>query len=276
MSSLTIPYVRTEFGYKLPMPTRPALHEAPSSSEVKEELIAPKLGIRDLLPAEVDAIRRRLKGVSPAIDSLERQRKAVEDTRLSLRALTAFIVVGVWNRTTSWLRWGASEASVTAQQQAAALDRDISDKIGQIKRITERVVMSAAAPIREDFRGRTFIKDADTPKELLLISVPAEKAGKILSFDSLRMTIDTRALGAKTKCDISRGEGRIILERVKGGMIEQLEFAFKRAGKVDVYVNGERRGSMWNDDALDLSDAFVAGRDIPLEKRKKSEQYTVC
>jgi hypothetical protein len=276
VSSLTIPYLRTEFGYKLPMPTRPAVYEAHSSPEVKAELVAPKLGVRDLLLTEAYEIRHRLKDVSSAINSLERQRDAVEDMRLSLRALTAFVVVGVWNRTTSWLRWSSSEASATAQKRAIALDRDISEKVGQIKRITERVVMSAAAPIREDFRGRTFTKDADTPKELLLISVPTEKAGKILSFDSLRMTIDTRALGAKTKCDISRGEGRIILERVKDGMIEQLELAFKRAGKVDVYVNGERRGSMWNDDALDLSDAFVAGRAIPLEKRKKSDQYTVC
>lgn len=275
MSSLTIPYSRTEFGYKLPLPARPSLHEVHSVPEVRAELIAPKLDVRDLLPAEVRDIKRRLKDVTSAIDSLERQRDVVQDARLSLRALTAFVVVGVWNRTTSWLRWGVSESSATAHQQALELDRDISEKVGQIKRITERVVMSAAASVRDEYRGRTFTRDADTPKELLLISVPAEKVGKVLSFDSLRMTIDTRALGAKAKCDISRGEGRIILERVKDGVIEQLEFSYKRAGKVDVYLNGERRGSMWNDDALDLSDAFVAGRAIPLEKRKKSEQYTV-
>lgn len=136
--------------------------------------------------------------------------------------------------------------------------------------------MPSLAQLREEHRGRSFVRDADTPAALLLMSVPTEKVGKVCSFDSLRLTIDTRALGGQATCDLSRGEGRIVLERTINGAREQLELAYKRPGKVDVYVNGERRGSMWNDDAITVCDAFLAGRAIPLEKRKRSEHYTVC
>ncbi len=277
MSSLTIPYSQTEFGYRLAFPPRVHTPEARSVPQpVKEELVAPSLDRRDLLPSEVLDIKRRLQGVASAIDSLERQRDTLHDIRLSLRALTSFVVAGLWNHSTSWLRWGVSPATSKTARQAASLDQAVSDKVSQIKRITERVVTPTLAPIRDEYRGRTFTRDAETPKELLLISVPSEKAGKVLSFDSLRITIDTRAIGSKARCDISRGDGRIVLERVRDGVREQLEFSYKRAGKVDVYLNGERRGSMWNDDVLNLADAFLADRAIPLERRKKSEHYTVC
>jgi len=108
-----------------------------------------------------------------------------------------------------------------------------------------------------------------------LISLPSDKVGKIFSFDSLRLMIDTRVRNSSSKCDLSRGEGRVVLTRSMNGVREQLELAYKRPGKVDVYVDGERRGSSWNDDAFEVCEAFIAGRPIPLERRKRSEHYTI-
>lgn len=282
VSSLSIPYSVTDFGFKLSLPGRsPTQKSAPkevrSSPQLKEQLVLPRASSLELLPAEVQDIQRRSAVVTGAIASLDRQHEAIQDQRLSRLALASYVVVGVWNRATSWLRFGAANAASTPTERATKFERAISDNVSELKRITERVVVPALTSIREEYRGRTFTRDTDTPKALLMVSVPTEKVDKMLSFDSLRISVDTRAIGSKATCDISRGEGRIVLER-KGsdGAVEQLEFSYKRPGKVDVYLNGHRRGSMWNDDALELSDAFLAGRAIPLEKRQRSTEYTVC
>lgn len=282
VSSLSIPYSVTDFGFKLSLPGRLSAQESVrkevrSSPQLKEELVLPRTSSYELLPSEMQDIQRRSAVVKGAIASLERQHEAIQDQRLSRLALASYIVVGLWSRATSWLRFGAANAASTPRERATNLERAISDSVSEVKRITEHVVVPALTSIREEYRGRTFTRDEDTPKALLMVSVPTEKIGKMLSFGSLRISVDTRAIGSKATCDISRGEGRIVLER-KGddGTVEQLEFSYKRPGKVDVYLNGHRRGSMWNDDALELSDAFLAGRAIPLEKRQRSTEYTIC
>jgi hypothetical protein len=282
VSSLSIPYSTTDLGFKLSFSGRPsskelAPREVRTSPQAKEELVAPRVGGLELLPAEVQDIQRRSAQVTGALASLERQHEAIQDQRFSRLALASYAVIGLWNRATSWLRLGAAQAASTPNERATKLERAISDNVSELKRLTERVVVPALTSIREEYRGRTFTRDADTSKALLLVSVPTEKVGKMLSFDSLRISVDARAIGSKATCDISRGEGRIVLQRTgNNGEREQLEFSYKRPGKVDVYLNGQRRGSMWNDDALDLCDAFQAGRAIPLEKRMRSTEYTVC
>lgn len=280
MSLLSSPYFRTEFGYKVIPPRRPSATEPTNSLRATRELVAPPGFHRDLLPTELADIQRQAARVEPALAALERQHNAIEDLRLTLRVVarsfaSGFVVSGLWTRTTAWLRWGMGESRHLSARRAEQIDRAISAKVADLKRITERVVMPSIAVIREEYRGRTFTRDANTPKALLHVSVPEEKVGTIVSFDSFRLTVDTRSSGSNATCDLSRGEGRIVLERIKNGVREQLEFSYKRPGKVDVYVNGERRGAMWNDDALTVADAFAAGRSIPLEKRTRSERYVV-
>lgn len=230
----------------------------------------------ELQPAEMREIERRVMPVKGALDSLERQHKAIEDQRLGRRSFSSFFVVGLWTRALSWLTWGIHDVASSRPQLAMQKERCISDSVTQLKNITERVVVPELAPIRNEYRGRTFTRTDKTSKALLLISVPTEKIGKIPSFDTLRVTINARAQGERAICNLAHGEGRILLTREHDGATEHLELSYQKPGKVDVYVNGTRRGSMWNDDAVDLADAFLAGRDCPLTKRQKSKQYTIC
>jgi hypothetical protein len=129
VSSLLVPYSRTDVGFKIAFPqrgdsgrvsTKESIHE----SRLEGESIARRTGLQELLPDEVREIAHRTRSITPALASLDRLQVAIEDQRLY------------------------------------------------------------------------------TPAALLLMSVPTEKVGKVCSFDSLRLTIDTRALGAQATCDL--------------------------------------------------------------------------
>jgi hypothetical protein len=245
------------------------------TGQIEEALSIPKNATFELLPQELEKIERSTAHIAPALSCLERQRDSINDQRLLKQALGKYSVIGLWNRAISWIGWGVRTQSRSPAERINQAEQSISDSVGELKRITEHVVVPALSDIREEFRGRTFVRDDRTPKALLMVSVPSEKVGKSLSFDGLRITIDARRSDPNSVRELSRGDGRIVLERSLNGTKQQLEFAYKRPGKVDVYVDGERRGSMWNDDALDLAEAFIARREIPLVKRERSREYTV-
>lgn len=281
MSSTLVPYSRTEFGFKIAPPDR----EVEADPETRAQLHRPllegesirrKRASQELLPTELAAISERTRSVAPALASLDRLQLAIEDQRLLLKARSAFVVVGMWNRAVSLLQFVGSPWIALAAHFGTGSDRALSAQVSELKRITENVVMPSLSQVREEYRGRSFVRDFDTPPALLLMAVPSDKVGQVFSFDSLRLAIDTRALQGLTTCDITRGEGRVVLKRKIAGALEQLELAYKRPGKVDVYVDGERRGSSWNDDALEVCQAFIAGRQIRLEKRQRFKHYTIC
>jgi hypothetical protein len=241
-----------------------------------ESLVAPSKASLDLLPQELERIERATTQINPALACLERQRDSINDQRLLKQALSGYSVLGLWSRAVSWIKWGVRSAYYAPHERINQIEQSISENVSELKRITERVVVPALSDVREEFRGRSFIRDAQTPKALMMISVPSEKVGKVLSFDALRITIDARRPGAETIRELPKGDARIVLERTLSGKKQILEFAYRRPGKVDVYVNGERKGSMWNDDAAEVADAFMLGREIPLEKRARSTEYTVA
>ncbi|MFN5063087.1 MAG: hypothetical protein ACK5GN_09575 [Pseudomonadota bacterium] len=275
MSQLTIPYSRTFFGFKLLQHQLAPDRAMRPSSQPRDELSLPRTGLRELQPDQREEILRQLAPLGSAIAALKRQRDAIEDLRVSLRATGSSTVSGLWSRAVRWLDWGTWRSATSHLRRAVAIEQSITDGLTEIKRINERIVVPAIATVREEFQGRTFIRNSATPEALLLVAVPSEKVGKLISFDSLKLTIDSRTAGGLILCDTSRGEGRIVLERTHAGVREQVELAYKRPGKIDLYINGERRGSMWNDDALAFVDAFLSGRSTPLEKRKRSEHYTI-
>lgn|GEM_PF-6931283 len=281
MTSLSIPFPIAEV-LGLGVPKVVPIIKTPShtaqvrvSEQLEEPLSIPKRAAFELLPQELEKIERSTAHIAPALSCLERQRDSINDQRLLKQALGKYSVIGLWNRAISWIGWGVRTQSRSPTERINQVEQSISDSVGELKRITEHVVVPALSEVREEFRGRTFVRDDKTPKALLMVSVPSEKVGKSLSFDGLRITIDARRSDPNSVRDLPRGDGRIVLERSVDGAKQQIEFAYKRPGKVDVYVNGERRGSMWNDDAIDLAEAFIAGRAIPLVKRERSREYTI-
>lgn len=281
MTSLSIPFPIAE-ALGLGVPKVVPIIKTPShtaqvrvSEQLEEPLSIPKRAAFELLPQELERIERSTAHIAPALSCLERQRDSINDQRLLKQALGKYSVIGLWNRAISWIGWGVRTQSRSPTERINQVEQSISDSVGELKRITEHVVVPALSEVREEFRGRTFVRDDKTPKALLMVSVPSEKVGKSLSFDGLRITIDARRSDPNSVRELPRGDGRIVLERSVNGDKQEIEFAYKRPGKVDIYVNGQRRGSMWNDDAIDLAEAFIAGRAIPLVKRERSREYTV-
>ena len=281
MTSLSVPFPIAE-ALGLGVPKVVPVIKTPShtaqvrvSEQLEEPLSIPKRAAFELLPQELEMIERSTAHIAPALSCLERQRDSINDQRLLKQALGKYSVIGLWNRAISWISWGVRTPNHSPTERINQVESSISDSVGELKRITENVVVSALSGIREEFRGRTFVRDDKTPKALLMVAVPSEKVDKFLSFDALKITIDVRRSDPSLIRELPRGDGRIVLERSINGSKQQIEFAYKKPGKVEVYVNGERRGSMWNDDALELTDAFIAGRSIPLVRRERSREYTV-
>ena len=281
MTSLSVPFpIADALGLGVPkvvpvIKTPSHTAQVRVSEQLEEPLSIPRRAAFELLPQELEMIERSTAHIAPALSCLERQRDSINDQRLLKQALGKYSVIGLWNRAISWIGWGVRNSTRSPAERINQVEQSISDSVGELKRITEHVVVPALSEVREEFRGRSFVRDDKTPKALLMVSVPSEKLGKFLSFDALRITIDARRSDPNSIRELPRGDGRIVLERTANGTKQQIEFAYKRPGKVDVYVNGERRGSMWNDDALDLAEAFIAGRAIPLVKRETSREYTV-
>ena len=281
MTSLSVPFpIADALGLGVPkvvpvIKTPSHTAQVRVSEQLEESLSIPKRTAFELLPQELEKIERSAAHIAPALSCLERQRDSINDQRLLKQALGKYSVIGLWNRAISWISWGVRTPNHSPTERINQVESSISDSVGELKRITENVVVSALSGIREEFRGRTFVRDDKTPKALLMVAVPSEKVDKFLSFDALKITIDVRRSDPSLIRELPRGDGRIVLERSINGSKQQIEFAYKKPGKVEVYVNGERRGSMWNDDALELTDAFIAGRSIPLVRRERSREYTV-
>jgi predicted DNA-binding transcriptional regulator len=280
VTSLSIPFPITEaLGLATTKGAPPKMVSRDSRVSVEEQsgeiLTTPTRGTFELLPQELERIQLATVHIAPALSCLERQQDGINDQRLLKQALGKYSVLGLWNRALSWIGWAMRTPTYSPAERINQVERSISESIGELKRITEHVVVPALSEVREEFRGRTFVRDDKTPKALLMVSVPSEKLDKFLSFDALKITIDARRSDPNFVRELPRGDGRIVLERSVNGAKQQIELSYKRPGKVDVYVNGERRGSMWNDDALDLAEAFIAGRSIPLVKRGRSREYTV-
>jgi hypothetical protein len=232
-----------------------------------------------LQTSELAVIKERTKVVEPALKTTSRIHDSVHDLRVRMRAHEHIKEYGLLSYVASALR-GFRSRSVRAADLPTylpkqELDHDISKDLTELKKVIERVIVPSLSGVRELFRGRTFEKTAETPKALLLISVPTEKVGRILSFDALRVATYARTQASPDIRTLESGDGRVVLVRTVDGRRECLEFAYQRPGKVDLFIDGKRQGSMWTDDAFKVVRAFSRGRDMTFKKQKRFSDYTV-
>jgi hypothetical protein len=228
-----------------------------------------------LQASDLAVIGERTKGVEPAIKTASRIQDSVQDLRVRMRAHQHIKEYGLWSYVVSALRGPGGRGARDTDAPKQELERAISKDLGELKNVVERVIVPSLSGVREFFRGRTFEKNTETPKALLLISVPTEKVGKILSFDALRVATLARIQGGSLAKSVESGDGRIVLVRALDGRKECLEFAYQRPGKVDVLIDGKRQGSMWTDDAFKVVRAFTRGQDMTFKKQKRFADYTV-
>lgn len=206
--------------------------------------------------------------------TLERIDAGIHDARVQHSAYRGFSVVGLWSHAVSLFRRGFG---VTTQQPAIRkqmLESEISQKVNELRRVVEKVIVPSLSDVRTRYRDRTFTKTKETPPALLLVAVPVEKIGKAVSFELLRTAAHAKVVASPSAKEIDGGEARCIVSRRRGEVIETLECAYHRPGKVVVYLNGERQGTMWNDDALKLVSAFADDKPIHL-KRKRFTEYSI-
>jgi hypothetical protein len=228
-----------------------------------------------LQASDLAVIRERTKGVEPALKTASRIYDSVQDLRVRMRAYQHIRKYGVWSYVVATVRGFGDRSARHANAPKQELEQSISKDLAELKKVVERVIVPSLSGVRELFRGRTFEKNAETPKALLLISVPTEKVGKILSFDALRVATYARVQGSSLARSVESGDGRILLVRTINGRKECLEFAYRRPGKVDLFVDGKRHGSMWTDDAFKVVRAFSRGQDMSFKKQKRFADYTV-
>lgn len=173
-----------------------------------------------------------------------------------------------------------------------AFDAMASD-LRRVRSLYKDSIPEALKSVVKEHGGKTFSKEQKVPRPLLLAAIPKDKEDKDLSMKTLIKGIkETKAhLDAVRSTSNSRhrptpkllaSENHIVLQRVINGREEVLEMTFRRAGKVDIYLNGSSKpvGSLWNDDALLTATAFLKGKDIFFHQRKKDviqqKEYVIC
>ncbi|MEY4669858.1 MAG: hypothetical protein RL518_2557, partial [Pseudomonadota bacterium] len=212
--------------------------------------------------------------------SLEHLREVNAGIRERIAQLYYGEIKGVFARCTAWLTSALKPKDMLSATREQ-LEKQLSDNVKQIRRFTEKVVQPKVDVIRRKYEGKTFERTEDTPRLLVLASVPTEKVGKIPSHASLFSTIighveSGRLLGVKV---VARdGDNSItITRRNKDNEEETIRLSYRRPGKVDAEIigaDGTMGGPFWNDDALKLVLAFSTGRNLSV-KPAKFKSYTV-
>jgi hypothetical protein len=151
----------------------------------------------------------------------------------------------------------------------------ITKKLNEYKQHVEKNLIPALESVRKRFAGQTFTKTSETPKPLLLISVPSEKAGKVPSFDTLKKSVASSCAASGVVRCTPLGEARMVLERGQGDKAQRVELVYRTPYKVDLYVNGKRRGSLWNDDAAKLAKRLAEGKPVKFKKEQHYTEFTV-
>lgn len=244
---------------------------------------------RKLSVSDVAVLQRSLGGSDVALKAAGRIHAEVQLTRQGKQSSTLFgyVVSGVGSIFSAFGRIPfaflseekrAERAKSLSKAQSAAREDAISKGLGEYKKAVENVIVQDVYAKTRQHQGKTFEKTADTPKSLLLVSVPTEKVGKVVDFGVLKKRIGgfCAVQGSRAAVLDDKGDARIVLTRNHNGKQETLEFSYRSPGRVDVYLNGVRQGKMWTDEALKVAQVF--NKDMPFKFKKEertSNSYTI-
>jgi len=227
---------------------------------------------------KIQAYGSQLKIPLKSLDALRETNVAIRE---QIAAFSHVEPVSFLGRCAAWFssRFGPKDALTPSLEQ---LEKELAENIRQIRYFTERVIQPRINQIRREYEGRTFDRTKDTPRALVLAGVPTEKVGKTIP--AHKALFEAIAFGIKSTeqsnvAIVSRdGDNSIMItRRNKDGEEETLRLSYRRPGKVDAEIvgpDGLRGGSFWNDDALDLANVFIAGKNFSV-KPAKFKNYTV-
>lgn len=159
------------------------------------------------------------------------------------------------------------------------VERVISRNVSALRVHHERELKPVVDAVRAEYSGRTFVPGKGTPEVLKLAAIPLSKVGNVISMETLVLGISSMARRYEpdyVKVSKDLGPDRIRISRINdNGRREFLELSFRRPGKVDVVLNGQVVGNLWNDDALKAAEMFAQGRGFKMI-RKKPEAHVVA
>jgi hypothetical protein len=271
-ATLTLPGIAHARGSSIPTPRPLRWRE---SAEQQADPLHRQTATGLLLESDLIAITEKTRRLDGAMKTLERIDTGIADSRVKHSAYRTFSVTGLWSQAVSFFRRGFGVLMPEPGVRRQILESEISQRVGELRGVVEKVIVPSLAEVRTTYRERTFTKGRDIPPALMLISVPVEKVGKAVSFDVLRTAISRKSeASSHIQEGVQSEDARCIMTRGSGETKETLECAYHRPGKIVVYINGERQGTMWNDDALKLVSAFADNKPINL-KRKRFTEYAV-
>lgn len=222
--------------------------------------------------ADVVALARGLNA-SAVLDTDEHLKKGVEGARSSLIAATTWPHGSFIQRCVSWLGRGFGLFSPPIQRAQAR----VSESLKQLREHSDVKVKPIADEIRKRYEDKTFVRTAETPRALVLAAVPTELKHLDHDFDYLKSQLRALVKQSEGALQLIKGLGdqRIVISR-KGqyGNDETLELAFRREGKVTVFLNGKEMGGMWNGLAVNAAKKFAAGEE-PRFVKTIFQEYTV-
>lgn len=222
--------------------------------------------------ADVVALARELNA-QRVLDTEKHLEKGVEGARSSLIAATTWPHGSFIQRCVSWLGRGFGLFSPPIQRAQAR----VSESLKQLREHSDVKVKPVADEIRKRYQDKTFVRTDETPRALVLAAVPTELKHLDHDFDYLKSQLRALVRQSEGALQLVKGLGdqRIVISR-KGqyGNDETLEFAFRREGKVTVFLNGKEMGGMWNGLAVNAAKKFAAGEE-PQFKKARFEEYTV-
>jgi hypothetical protein len=168
----------------------------------------------------------------------------------------------------------------------------VAFNVSNVRKSYNEAVPENVKEVVRRFGGKTFTRDAKTPSALLLASVPKGKEGKDLSIKTLMSGVDNIVAQlesgklkysgtARHEFRVVRSDNHIVLYRELDGVEQSIEMSFRRANKVDIFINGKATpsGSLYNDDALKTAEAFLRGKRLNFKagtaQRQRFNEYVV-
>ena len=232
--------------------------------------------------AEVSTLASSL-GTPGVLDTLAHLERGVMGARSSLIAATILPTGSFLRRCAAWLGQGVGLFSAPIQRAQS----HVAETLKQLRDFSDVKVKPITDEVCKKYRGRTFERTPETQRALVLASVPTALKHLNHDFDNLKKQVRemVKESGGALKLIKGLGDERIAISR-KGqyGNDETLEFAFRREGKVTVFLNGKavdvvvdgkkRPASMWNGLAIDTAKDFAAGRNLSFETTR-FKHYTV-
>jgi hypothetical protein len=168
----------------------------------------------------------------------------------------------------------------------------VAFNVSNVRRAYNQAVPENVKQVVDAFGGKTFTRTDKTPSALLLASVPKGKEDKDLSINTLVKGVEALVSRLKDpkgryaytmnhEFRVIKGDNHIVLYRELNGVEQSIEMSFRRANKVDIFINGKPTpsGSLYNDDALKTAEAFLKGKKMnfkgPAEQRQRFKEYVV-